>query len=63
MTERILLGYGGFSNAPPCPYCGDSHYAIVDDGNPTSVRVDCWCGAHARCQRDDPDLIAAMEVS
>jgi len=60
MTARVLRGYNTIPSAPRCPSCGDRHYDLVDDGNPDTIRVDCWCGAHARCRRDDPDLVAIL---
>jgi hypothetical protein len=54
MSERVLRGYD--TVPAECPYCGGSHMAIVDDGDVETVRLDCWCGARARCPRDDGDL-------
>jgi hypothetical protein len=52
----VLAGYQPIPGAPPCPYCGDRHYAVEDDGDPANYLIRCWCGATCRCRRDDPDM-------
>jgi hypothetical protein len=59
----VLVGYQHIASAPSCPYCGDKHYAIEDDGNPDTLLVACWCGGHARVWRDDPDIVAYLEAN
>lgn len=54
--NKVISGYQNVPDAPPCPYCGDRHYALEDCGDPENLRVRCWCGARARVPRDDEGL-------
>jgi hypothetical protein len=44
-----------------CPTCDESYMMCEDDGYKYSYHVICWCGAHGRVQRDDPDLLKIIE--
>jgi hypothetical protein len=57
MADRVLLGYQPIAAAPPCPSCGERHYAVIDDGKLGTFKVLCWCGVTARVAKDDPDLV------
>jgi hypothetical protein len=56
----VLLGYQHIGSADPCPFCGGKTYTIRDVGDPEKYRVDCWCGASARVDRNDPDLVELL---
>lgn len=53
---HVVRGYDHLPGAESCPFCGENHYALVDDGDDVTLQVKCWCGATARVRRDDPDL-------
>jgi hypothetical protein len=59
MSERVLRGYDTVPGQR-CPYCGDAHMAFVDDGDPDTWKVMCWCGAKARVRKDDEDVRALL---
>jgi hypothetical protein len=52
----------GFRHWPgnQCPYCRGDYFAIIDDGQAETYRVDCWCGGRSRVHRDDSDLVRAV---
>lgn len=56
----VLLGYAPRPDWPACPFCGDRHFALDDDGHPDTYKVRCWCGATARVAKDDPDIVALL---
>lgn len=56
----VLAGYQPIPSAPACPYCGDRHYAVEDDGDEATYLIRCWCGAKCRCRKDDPDMAAHL---
>ena len=57
--SKVILGYTYWSE-PGCPYCGSTYIAIHDDGREDSYQAVCWCGAKARCRKDDPELVERL---
>lgn len=51
---RVVRGYGPVDEV--CPYCGDSYMAFEDDGQ-ERLLVRCWCGATARVERSEPEIM------
>jgi len=60
--NKVILGFRPWPGVS-CPYCGDGHGAIEDDGITSKYLYRCWCGATARVPKDDPDILAAIEVA
>jgi hypothetical protein len=54
---KVVRGYDHIAKADPCPYCGGTYFAVTDDGDEETYRIECWCGAKCRCRKDDPDMV------